>query len=205
MGGSSSVMGMWALRGMPEDYDGWANDGAAGWGWKDVLPYFNRLESDQDFKGPLHGDRGPIPIRREPREKWSPLATAVYFECLRLGIEHIEDSNSDFRDGHCVLPNSRFEHSRGASGICYLTAEVRARPNLTVLSKRTVNRSWSIRDALPVSRCGETTAQKKILPRAKSLLRPARCARPFCYCARVLAPLANYSTRESMLFSIVPA
>jgi 5-(hydroxymethyl)furfural/furfural oxidase len=140
MGGSSSVMGMWALRGMPEDYDGWASDGAAGWGWKDVLPYFNRLESDQDFKGPLHGDRGPIPIRREPRQKWSPLATAVYFECLRLEIDHIEDSNSDFRDGHCVLPNSRFENSRGASGICYLTAEVRARSNLTVLSKRTVNR-----------------------------------------------------------------
>ena len=39
-------MGMWALRGMPEDYDAWRDAGAVGWGWDDVLPAFRRLEND---------------------------------------------------------------------------------------------------------------------------------------------------------------
>ena len=140
IGGSSTIMGMWALRGMPHDYDGWARDGATGWSWQDVLPYFNCLESDQDFGGPLHGKTGPIPIRRESPERWSPLARAVFAECMREGLAHVEDLNADFRDGHCVLPISRFEHSRAAGGICYLTATVRRRPNLTILTEHTVKR-----------------------------------------------------------------
>lgn len=46
MGDGSSIMGMLALRGLPDDYDGWAAAGARGWAWSDVLPYFRRLESD---------------------------------------------------------------------------------------------------------------------------------------------------------------
>ena len=64
MGGGSTVMGMIALRGTPADYDEWAELGAAGWGWSEVLPYFRKLETDFDFHGDLHGDSGPIPIRR---------------------------------------------------------------------------------------------------------------------------------------------
>src|SRR5215208_2004025 len=52
MGGGSSLMGMVAVRGRPEDYDDWELDG---WRWADVLPYFRRLETDRDFGGPLHG------------------------------------------------------------------------------------------------------------------------------------------------------
>ena len=44
MGGGSSVMGMWALRGMPDDYNAWRDAGAAGWSWDDVLPFFRKLE-----------------------------------------------------------------------------------------------------------------------------------------------------------------
>src|ERR1700677_3676968 len=60
MGGSSTVMGMGALRGVPQDYDDWERAGAKDWSWDRVLPYFRRLESDQDFTGPLHGNDGPI-------------------------------------------------------------------------------------------------------------------------------------------------
>src|SRR6201990_350842 len=51
MGGGSSVMGMIALRGTPDDYAEWVEHGAAGWGWDDVLPFFRKLESDSDFGG----------------------------------------------------------------------------------------------------------------------------------------------------------
>jgi 5-(hydroxymethyl)furfural/furfural oxidase len=138
VGGSSSVMGMWALRGAPADYDEWAAMGAAGWDWQGVLPYFRKLESDQDFGGPLHGADGPIPIRREPVSAWSPLAKAVRAEADRRDVPTIEDLNADFRDGHCVMPNSRYADSRAGAGICYLSEAVRSRPNLMILSGRTV-------------------------------------------------------------------
>ena len=63
IGGGSSVMGMVALRGTPDDYDEWERLGASGWGWDGVLPYFRRLEHDLDFSGDLHGDDGPTPRR----------------------------------------------------------------------------------------------------------------------------------------------
>lgn len=49
MGGGSSLMGMVALRGLPDDYDSWD---LPGWHWSDALPYFSRLEDDRDFRGP---------------------------------------------------------------------------------------------------------------------------------------------------------
>jgi 5-(hydroxymethyl)furfural/furfural oxidase len=140
VGGSSAIMGMWALRGTPADYDEWEQAGATGWGWSGVLPFFKTLETDIDFAGPLHGDSGPIPIRREPRSRWSPLAKAIEAESVARGHAQIADLNGDFRDGHCVMANSRFESSRGASGICYLTSDVRNRPNLTIASDTEVVR-----------------------------------------------------------------
>ena len=64
MGGGSSVMGMVALRGTPDDYAEWEEPGATGWGWNDVLPFFRKLESDQDFAGTMHGTDGPVPVWR---------------------------------------------------------------------------------------------------------------------------------------------
>jgi 5-(hydroxymethyl)furfural/furfural oxidase len=138
LGGSSTVMGMWALRGTPEDYQEWQLAGARGWGWDDVLPFFRELETDCDFDGPLHGKQGPIPIRREPVAHWSMIARAVAQESQRRGWGEVADLNGDFRDGHCVMPNSRYENSRASSGICYLTSKVRARSSLTVMTDSTV-------------------------------------------------------------------
>ena len=76
-GGGSTVMGMVAYRGTPDDYAEWQAQGAAGWGWDDVLPYFRKLENDRDFDGALHGKDGPVPIRRTRVEDWAPLSKAV--------------------------------------------------------------------------------------------------------------------------------
>ncbi len=46
LGGGSSVMGLWALRGLADDYDGWARRGAAGWAYSDVEPFFRKLERE---------------------------------------------------------------------------------------------------------------------------------------------------------------
>ena len=67
LGGGSSINGQLANRGAPTDYDEWQARGAEGWGWKDVLPYFRKVEHDLDFDGPFHGKDGRIPVRRIPQ------------------------------------------------------------------------------------------------------------------------------------------
>ena len=106
MGGGSSVMGMVALRGTADDYDEWERLGATGWSWQGVLPYFRQLESDLDFAGDAHGSDGPIPIRRVPRQNWTPLARGADDYAQLRQLPFIADMNADFRDGYCSLPMS---------------------------------------------------------------------------------------------------
>ena len=140
MGGGSTVMGQIALRGTPADYDEWARLGAAGWSWREVLPYFRKLETDFDFHGDLHGDSGPIPIRRTPTEQWPPLSRAVDQYASESQTPHITDMNGDFRDGLGSLPMSNTPFRRGSTAMCYLDASVRGRKNLTIITGATVTR-----------------------------------------------------------------
>lgn len=140
LGGGSTVMGMWAVRGMPEDYDGWRDAGADGWSWADVLPWFRRIEADVDFDGHMHGDSGPLPIRRQHRSEWSPLALAMQRVANADGLADVADMNAEFGNGHCVLPISRHEDRRASAGLDYLTTAVRARPNLQIMTETMVER-----------------------------------------------------------------
>lgn len=156
VGGTSAIMGMWAMRGHRQVYDDWETAGAQGWSWKNVLPFFRKLETDHDFAGEMHGDQGPIPIMREAEHLWSPLAASIRRAARHHGFDDIADMNGDFRDGHCSLPVSRSSVQRGAAGICYLTKEVRSRTNLTVISNATVTHIgtspvYSSNDAFKVS------------------------------------------------------
>lgn len=139
IGGGSTVMGMVALRGTPDDYDEWARLGAAGWAWKDVLPYFRNLESDLDFGGELHGRDGPIPVRRAKREDWTPVAREAHAFAQMRQMPLVDDMNADFRDGYCALPMSNTTARRGSTAICYLDATVRARKNLTIATDAVVS------------------------------------------------------------------
>ena len=139
MGGGSSIMGMIMLRGTPGDYDGWAAQGAAGWSWRDVLPYFRRLEHDLDFPGEMHGGDGPTEIRRHRPEDWPPVAKAAGAYAARAGIPFIADMNADFRDGYGALPIAGPATRRASSAISYLTEEVRRRANLSILADATAS------------------------------------------------------------------
>jgi 5-(hydroxymethyl)furfural/furfural oxidase len=133
MGGGSSVNAMVALRGLPGDYDGWAEAGAAGWGWADVLPHFRRLETDLDFAGPLHGGDGPIPVRRHARADWPGYCRAMAAAAERLGLPFVDDMNGAPATGFGRVPMSNRREARVSSAVGYLTDAVRARPNLTIL------------------------------------------------------------------------
>jgi 5-(hydroxymethyl)furfural/furfural oxidase len=133
IGGGSTVMGMVAHRGTPDDYAEWEALGAGGWGWDSVLPYYRKLENDWDFDGALHGKDGPVPIRRTSPADWAPLAKAVRAFAQERQIPFIADMNADFRDGYGAVPMSNWPMRRASASICYLAGDVRRRDNLSVL------------------------------------------------------------------------
>ena len=140
MGGGSAVMGMWALRGRPSDYDAWRDAGAVGWGWSDVLPFFKRLETDRDFPDDLHGTSGPIVVHRTPPAQWPDFVKALAGVAEQAGLPLLEDINGDFRDEVFPVPVTNDGARRTSSASGYLTPEVRRRPNLVILSQTEVQR-----------------------------------------------------------------
>ncbi|MEC7490965.1 MAG: GMC family oxidoreductase N-terminal domain-containing protein [Pseudomonadota bacterium] len=140
IGGGSSINGMMANRGSPLDYDEWADLGATGWGWDAVLPYFKKLESDRDFDGPLHGEDGPIGIRRLFPEIWPGYTRAIMNAAEVEGFEYIKDMNAGFGDGYFPIAISNIDDKRVSANVAYLTAKARARPNLDILDKAEVQR-----------------------------------------------------------------
>lgn len=140
VGGGSNVNGMLADRGHPADYDEWRDCGAEGWGWRDVLPYFIKLERDMDFAGALHGKDGPIPIRRLPAEQWAPLAKALANVFVRNGAPLVEDANGTVRCGVAATPMNSLPDRRVSASMAYLTADVRRRGNLSILPTTTAER-----------------------------------------------------------------
>jgi 5-(hydroxymethyl)furfural/furfural oxidase len=141
MGGGSSVNGQVALRGAPEDYDRWDKIGAKGWDWNSVLPYFRRLETDLDYANDqLHGGQGPITIRRMPTEQWDDFTLSVTKVWDKQGHELRPDMNGEFGPGYSPLPLSNDGGARRSTNVGYLNAEVRKRPNLTILDEAQARR-----------------------------------------------------------------
>jgi 5-(hydroxymethyl)furfural/furfural oxidase len=141
MGGGSSINVQAANRGLPRDYDDWAEQGAAGWSWDEVLPWFRKLERDLDFgNSPMHGNSGPVPIRRIKPDNW-PRFCQVFADSLRKsGLPYLEDQNAEFGDGMFPAAFSNVDDKRVSTAIGYLDAATRARPNLRIYAGMRVER-----------------------------------------------------------------
>ena len=140
MGGGSSINGQIAIRGTPEDYDEWETLGATGWRWANVLPYFQKLETDLDFRGELHGQNGPIPIHRIPHARWPEFSHAAARAFGELGFHEISDLNGRFEDGYAPLTLSNNGRHRVSAAMAYLDTRTRARPNLQIWPDTQVRR-----------------------------------------------------------------
>lgn len=140
VGGSSAVNTTIALRGMPEDYDHWAELGNDEWAWEKVLPAFCRLERDLDFGGrPWHGDAGPITIRRYRPEEMTVPQAAWLEAAATLGYPYCEDANDPSSWGAGPHPMNKAGRVRVSTAIGYLAA-ARVRPNLEVRGSSPVAR-----------------------------------------------------------------
>ncbi|MGA8401714.1 MAG: GMC oxidoreductase [Stellaceae bacterium] len=139
LGGGSSINGQLANRGAPTDYDEWEAKGAAGWGWQDVLPYFKKVERDQDFDGPWHGKEGRIPVRRIFPNMWNGHAKAVANAFEQAGFPYVEDQNGEFvPDGYFPITISNLYDRRVSAAIGYLDNGTRMRKNLTISAETQV-------------------------------------------------------------------
>lgn len=139
MGGGTSINGMFAFRGLPWDFSEWVEKGAEGWGWDDVLPYYRKLETDLDYGDePVHGNAGPMPIRRIPRERWPAFTSAAARAMEGLGYKDIRDHNGATGDGFFPMSINNVDDQRVSTARAYLTAAVRNRRNLTILARTEV-------------------------------------------------------------------
>ncbi|MCC7282288.1 MAG: GMC family oxidoreductase N-terminal domain-containing protein [Acetobacteraceae bacterium] len=135
LGGGSAINGIGANRGAPADYAEWEAAGARGWGWNDVLPFFRKLESDADFGDDpvLHGNDGPLPIRRVPRAAHTAFIRAVEAALNRQGFVSRADQNGAWEDGvYPIAVNLDAANRRASVATAYLTDAVRRRPNLAI-------------------------------------------------------------------------
>ncbi len=140
IGGCSSINGTIALRGMPSDYDEWASLGNDEWSWERTLPYFLKIENDQDFPDrEFHGDAGPLPIVRTPDDELVPLQKAFLRACVANGLDYVADHNDPATSGVGPIPMNRRGELRVSAAVAWLNP-ARGRPNLEIRDRCLVNR-----------------------------------------------------------------
>jgi len=139
IGGSSAVNGAIALRGLECDFEGWAAAGSPDWAWSRVLPYFRKIETDQDFGGATHGAAGPVPIHRCRTEDLDAVAVAFWRACRRLGLPDLMDLNGGSEVGVGPVPTNTSAGRRMSTVDTHLAA-ARSRPNLAIWDRAPVRR-----------------------------------------------------------------
>jgi 4-pyridoxate dehydrogenase len=131
LGGSSSINVMAYVRGHPADYDGWAQKGARGWSYAELLPYFKRCETFEGGASPWRGGSGPLGV------SWAktpdPLFPALIEAGRAAGFPITADYNGEHAEGfgrsQMTIRNGR----RSSAAVAFLRPAMR-RPNLTVVT-----------------------------------------------------------------------
>lgn len=122
IGGSSSINGMVYVRGHARDYDHWADSGADGWSYADVLPYFKRMENWHD--GGHGGDpswrgaNGPLHVTRGPRK--NPLFQAFVDAGAEAGYQVTDDYNGEQQEGFGPMEQTVWRGQRWSAANAYL-------------------------------------------------------------------------------------
>jgi 4-pyridoxate dehydrogenase len=129
LGGSSSINVMAFTRGDPADYERWAQSGALGWSYADVLPYFKRVESWEDGANVFRGGDGPIGV--EWAKTKDPLFDAWIEAAKKCGYPHVQDYNAGSHEGFGRSQYTIRNGRRSSAAAAYLRPALK-RPNLTL-------------------------------------------------------------------------
>lgn len=137
IGGTSSINGMVWVRGHPLDFERWVEEGAAGWGYADVLPYFQRAETYAGGGDAYRGGEGPMRIR--PGSMENPLH-AVFLEAARqAGYAITSDYNGARQEGFGAMQMSVHDGVRWSTANAYLKPALK-RPNLALITRALARR-----------------------------------------------------------------
>ena len=130
IGGSSSINGMVYVRGHAHDFDHWAESGARGWAYADVLPYYKRMEAwhDSGHGGDpaWRGKDGPLHVTRGPRT--NPLFHAFVEAGRQAGYQVTDDYNGRQQEGFGPFEQTVYKGRRWSAANAYLKPALR-RPN----------------------------------------------------------------------------
>ncbi|PWL19066.1 choline dehydrogenase [Falsochrobactrum shanghaiense] len=130
LGGSSSINGMVYVRGHARDYDHWAESGAQGWAFADVLPYFKRLENAHGGQEGWRGTHGPLHIQRGRRD--NPLFQAFVEAGREAGFETTDDYNGEKQEGFGPMEQTIHNGRRWSAANAYLKPALK-RPNVQLV------------------------------------------------------------------------
>lgn len=134
IGGSSSINGMVYVRGHAMDYDHWAEAGAHGWGYADVLPYFKRMETWHDGghggDPTWRGTDGPLHVTRGKRD--NPLVQAFVEAGRQAGYETTGDYNGEQQEGFGPMEQTVYNGQRWSAANAYLKPALK-RPNCDIV------------------------------------------------------------------------
>jgi choline dehydrogenase len=128
LGGSSALNGMAYVWGDPAAYDGWR---LPGWGFRDVHPYFKRLENYPYNDDPNRGHGGPVKITDRKRRERDALSDGFVQACVEAGIKETPDYNACSYEGVRYLEQTAHNGRRVSTAVAYLRG-ARRRPNLQV-------------------------------------------------------------------------
>ena len=130
VGGSSSINGMVYVRGHARDFDHWAESGADGWAYADVLPYFKRMEhwhsGGHGGDASWRGKDGPLHVTRGPRA--NPLFQAFVDAGRQAGYETTDDYNGQKQEGFGPMEQTVWKGRRWSAANAYLKPALK-RPN----------------------------------------------------------------------------
>ena len=130
IGGSSSINGMVYVRGHARDFDHWRDQGAAGWAYADVLPYFRRMEQSHGGQAGWRGTDGPLHVMRGPRE--NPLFHAFVEAGRQAGYGVTDDYNGERQEGFGPMEQTVHQGRRWSAANAYLRPALK-RENCTLI------------------------------------------------------------------------
>ena len=131
LGGSSSINGMVYVRGHARDFDHWAEEGASGWGYADVLPYFKRMETSHGGEDGWRGTDGPLHVR--PGKQRNPLYKAFVEAGRQAGFETTPDYNGSKQEGFGVMEQTIHHGRRWSVANAYLRPALK-RQNVSLVN-----------------------------------------------------------------------
>ncbi len=130
-GGTSNLYVLMHIRGHASDYDGWEALGCTGWNYQSVLPYFQKLEDQEDDTGPWIGKGGPIALLNAGLHDPNPTSRAFIEACRELGYPYTEDFNGPQMEGTGWHHVNIRDGKRCSAREGYLFPAL-ARPNVTL-------------------------------------------------------------------------